>query len=123
MFKNKTILFMVVTVIASIANAENEWQFNLPLDRIVTTTSNSFLIVNNTSLYPTCNRGVTGFPWGGQGPFGVIQIPNKETLSLLLSAKAQGQSLRFAVVSLNAGTFDAPGMGATTCQLRYSEVQ
>jgi hypothetical protein len=120
----KILAFVITCVLASIAHAENEWQFNLPIDRIVTTSSNSFLIINNTSLYPTCNRGgSTGLPWGGQGPFGVIQIPNKETLSLLLSAKAQGQSLRFAVVSLNAGSFDAPGMGSTSCQIKYSEVQ
>lgn len=117
----KKSVFVAGLMLAGMVQAENEWQFNLPVDRIVTTPTHSFLLLSNASLYPTCKREPN--QWGGQGPFGVIQIPNKEMLAQLLSAKAQGQSLRFAVVSFNAGTFEAPGMGSTTCQLRYSELQ
>jgi hypothetical protein len=122
MFKQ---LFIYLSLfVAAVAHAENEWQFNLPIDRIVTTTSHSFLLINDSGLYPTCKRGSgTAYGWGGQGPFGVIQIPNKDMLAQLLTAKSMGQSLRFAVVSLNAGTFEAPGMGSTTCQMRYAELQ
>ena len=113
-------LFVLATLVcATFSHAETEWQFGLPTNRIVCTPTYNFLLLSDITLYPSCTQTSDG--WGGQGPVGVIQIPTKDMLSLLLTSKTMGQKLRFAVVTLKAGTFPAPGMGSTTCQLRYAE--